>query len=127
MSKTAITPSDYLVNFLPVVLWAGFIYYLSAQQVLPSFALNTWDFLFKKTAHMFVYGVLFLLLFRAFKQTVGLVGYKAWVIPLALTIAYAIFDEAHQTLTPGRTGTLRDIGFDALGVSLVLMRKFGYI
>lgn len=118
---------DILIAFAPAVLWAGFIYFLSAQQVLPSLTLNTFDFLFKKTAHIFVYAVLYLLIFQALKETTRLTGVKLWTIPLILTIVYATFDEAHQTFTPGRHGSLRDIGFDALGVSLVLMRKFGYI
>jgi len=118
---------DTILAFAPSIVWAGFIFFLSAQQVLPSLTLNTLDFLFKKSAHIFVYAVLFVLLFRAFKETHKLTGYKVWVIPLILTLAYATFDEAHQTFTPGRHGSLRDIGFDALGASLVLMRKFGYI
>ena len=127
MSKTVTSIFRPIKAFLPAVVWAGFIYYLSAQQVLPSLTLSTWDFLFKKTAHMFVYAVLYLLLFKAFKQTASLTGHKVWLLPLVLTLAYATFDEAHQAFTPGRHGTVRDVGFDALGVSLILMRKFGYI
>ncbi|HCR80893.1 MAG: VanZ-like protein [Candidatus Pacebacteria bacterium GW2011_GWB1_47_8] len=118
---------DRILAFAPTVVWAGFIYILSAQSVLPSLTLNTLDFIFKKSAHMFVYAVLYILLFQAFRETTNLQGFKSWVVPLVLTLAYATFDEAHQTFTPGRHGTLRDIGFDTLGASLVLMRKFRYI
>ncbi|MFH2118741.1 MAG: VanZ family protein [Candidatus Paceibacterota bacterium] len=116
-----------ILAFLPPVIWAIFIYYLSAQQVLPSLYLSTWDFLFKKSAHIFVYGVLYLLLFRSFSQTTELKNHAKWLLPLVFALAYATFDELHQTTVPGRTGTLRDIGFDLLGCNLVLMRKFGYI
>lgn len=127
MPKNAPTLSSALIAFAPPVLWASIIFFLSSQQVLPSLSLNTWDFLFKKSAHIISYGILYFLLFRAFEKTTSLTGKKRWALPLFFALAYAIFDEFHQTLTPGRTGTLRDVGYDTLGCCLVLMRKFGYI
>jgi VanZ family protein len=127
MSKTNNNLSSFLLAWLPVVLWAGMIYYLSAQQILPSLVLVTWDFVFKKSAHVFVYGVFYILVFRALQQTTQLSGHQVWLLPLIITLAYATFDELHQSAVSGRTGSLRDVGFDALGCSLVMMRKFGYI
>lgn len=127
MSKIAKLTSSPFVAFLPVFIWASFIFYLSSQQVLPSLTLDTWDFLFKKSAHVFCYGVLYFLLFRAFQKTTHLTGNRVWLVPLFWTLAYAGFDEFHQSFTPDRHGTLRDVGFDTLGASLVIMRKFGYI
>lgn len=127
MSKTANHIFEIVVVFLPAVVWAGFIYLLSSQQVLPSLAISTWDFVFKKSAHVFSYAVLYILLFRAFHKSAPLSGHHIWLIPLLLTLVYAGFDELHQSLVPSRHGSVRDIGFDALGASLVIMRKFGYI
>ncbi len=127
MSKKNNNIFKVIVAFLPAVIWASFIYFLSAQSVLPSLALSTWDFVFKKTAHVVVYGILYILFFRGFQQTTELKGNQVWLLPLILTLAYAAFDELHQSTVPGRHGSLRDIGFDALGCSLVIMRKFGYI
>ncbi|OGJ37294.1 MAG: hypothetical protein A2383_01310 [Candidatus Pacebacteria bacterium RIFOXYB1_FULL_39_46] len=127
MSKIVKKTFSVILAFLPPIIWATFIYYLSAQRVLPSLYLNTWDFLFKKSAHIIVYGILYLLLLHSFNSTTNLKNNARWLLPLVLAIAYATFDEFHQTTVPGRTGTLRDIGFDFLGCNLVLMRKFGYI
>lgn len=127
MSKTVSHPFEIILAFLPAVIWAVFIYFLSSQQVLPSFTISTWDFVFKKSAHVFSYAVLYILLFRAFHKSSPLSGKQVWLMPLALTLAYAGFDELHQSLVPSRHGSVRDIGFDILGASLVIMRKFGYI
>jgi VanZ family protein len=127
MSKIVNKVFSVFFAFLPSVVWAGIIYYLSSQQVLPSLTLSSWDFLFKKTAHIVAYAILYLLLFRGFSLTANLKGNTRWALPLLLAVAYAAFDEFHQAFVPGRTGTLRDIGFDSLVCSLVLMRKFGYI
>ncbi|HEX9817830.1 MAG TPA: VanZ family protein [Patescibacteria group bacterium] len=127
MSKTVNSIFKVILAFLPSLIWAGLIYYLSAQQVLPSLILNSWDFIFKKSAHIIVYAILYLLLFRAFSLTTNLRGHARWLVPLLITITYAVLDEFHQLVVPGRTGTLRDVGFDTLGCSLILMKKFGYI
>lgn len=127
MSKTATLSANPIFAFLPAILWAGLIYFFSSQQVLPGFTLDTWDFIFKKSAHVFVYAVLYWLLFRAFAQSAPQKGHRVWLMPLILTLAYAFFDEFHQSLVPNRHSSLRDVGFDTLGASLVILRKFGYI
>lgn len=124
---TANTLSKAILAFLPAAVWMGCIYSFSAQSILPGLTVNVWDFIFKKTAHMVAFGLLYFLLFLGFRKTVPLTGQTAWSVPLALTILYACLDELHQSFVPGRFGTLRDIGFDTLGCSLVMMRKFGYI
>jgi VanZ family protein len=127
MSKTAIPLPSRFLAFAPALVWAGVIYLFSSQQVLPSLTLDTWDFIFKKSAHVFVYAVLYWLLFRAFAKGAPQAGRRAWLVPLVWTLAYALFDEFHQSLVPNRHSSLRDVGFDALGASLVMLRKFGYI
>jgi len=116
-----------VLSFVPAVIWAGVIYYLSAQQVLPSFSLDIGDFLFKKSAHMFVYAILYLLILLPIQYHQLSRGYKRLLIPLFIAITYAILDEFHLSLTPGRTPSLRDVGFDTLGCSIVILKKLGYI
>lgn len=117
----------FLSGWIPVLLWAGLIYYLSDQSVLPGFKVSIWDFLFKKTAHLTVYAVLYLLTQRALNLTTKLNINISWKIALLACILYGISDEAHQTFVMGRQGTLRDVGFDTLGSSLVILRKLRYI
>lgn len=114
--------------WLPPTLWALFIYVLSDQGVLPTFSEDLYDFIFKKLAHMFVYAVLYILLHRAFSRTFpGKISQKAWVFALLLTFCYAASDELHQMFVPGRYGTIRDVGYDMLGASIVLLRQYQYI
>lgn len=55
-------------------------------------------------------------------------GLRGWIhndtrriaVALALTLAWAILDELHQTTVPGRFGSLTDILLNALGAVLAL-------
>lgn len=127
MSKNVKNFFSVLVSFIPAVLWAFLIYSFSAQSVLPGFTLDSWDFLFKKSAHIFVYAVLYFLLLWAFEKHSLLKGSARWYIPLLFAITYAFFDEFHQSFTPGRHPSFRDVGFDTLGCSLIIFKKLGYI
>ncbi len=114
--------------WLPPLLWALFIYVVSDQGVLPSFTEVFHDFIFKKMAHMFVYGVLYFLLHRAILVTFReKVSKSVWALALLLTFVYAASDELHQMFVPGRYGTIRDVGYDMLGASIVLLRQYQYI
>ncbi len=112
--------------FAPATLWAIVIYIFSAQEVLPGLSLSISDFLLKKTAHIFVFAVLYLLMLKGF-SSLGEAPIKAWKKTMFICLMYAIIDELHQTIVPGRTGTVRDVGYDFLGISLAFMQKFRYI
>ncbi len=100
------------------LLWMGFIFFLSAQPVLPGPKVMWGDFLFKKGAHMFVYAMLYLWWLIFFKKYEELSGKKVenkWWWCLVLVFLYALTDEYHQSFILGRTATARDVGFDTLG------------
>lgn len=118
--KSAI--KTYFLAYLPVLSWASLIFFLSAQPSLPKFNESAFDFIFKKGAHMFVYAVLYGLLFRARLQTVNQkISKKSYIFPILISFLYAISDELHQSTVAGRHPSIRDIGFDMLGVSTVLL------
>ena len=105
--------------WLPPLLWAGLIFYLSDLPSLQT-GLGFWDIILRKGAHIFEYGVLTLFLFRAFRSSTlwnkdrisfwsGLCG-----------VLYAFSDEIHQAFVPGRGPALSDVGIDTLGVILAL-------
>jgi VanZ family protein len=75
---------------------------------------------------MFVYGVLYVLTYRGVhlyqKPT-----HKNWALPFLLCIIYATVDELHQMFTPNRSPTVRDIGYDLLGISIAFLRLHSYI
>lgn len=130
MPKFSTHLSLYLSAYLPVLLWAGLIFFFSSQQALPGPEDVMLNFLFKKMAHIFVYAGLYFWIFRAFALTLQPANRHKAVIfyaPLFLTVLYAISDEIHQSFVFGRSATLRDIGYDFLGASLVMLRQFRLI
>jgi VanZ family protein len=99
----------------PPLAVMGLIFFLSAQPDLGT-DLGWIDTVLRKCAHMGLYGLLWLLWARA-------VG--PWPA-LAITLAYAVSDEYHQTFVTGRHGAATDVLIDAVGVALaaVLARQW---
>ncbi|MBP7700681.1 VanZ family protein [Candidatus Woesebacteria bacterium] len=114
--------------YFPPIAWGIFIFILSSQNSLPGFEQSPIDFFFKKSAHIFVYLVLYLLVKRSidikynYKQTK-----KQILLPIFICLIYAISDELHQSMTPGRYPTVRDVGYDMLGVGTAFLRKYNFI
>lgn len=114
--------------WLPPMLWAVFIFTLSAQGVLPNLTEVFSDFIFKKMSHIFVYAVLYFLLTRAVTISFPQLDTKnSWKVAMILCFIYAVSDELHQMFVPGRYGTIRDVGYDMLGAGIVLLRQYQYI
>lgn len=115
---------------LPPLLWAVLIFIFSSQPTLPSFNLSILDFLFKKSAHIFVYFTLYLLTWRALRLLQPQLPAhhpRIWLIALVLCLLYAITDEYHQSFVAYRTATAQDIGYDMLGVLLAFLWRYRYI
>ena len=69
----------------------------------------------RKLAHFFLYtlgGILILLYINLYKITDNNKVIISWIIGTA----YAITDEIHQLFVPGRSGEIRDVFIDSLGV-----------
>jgi len=83
----------------------------------------------RKTAHLVVYGVLGLLaaralrgLFSGYVRTTDREGlWRMGVVVLPFGALVAAADELHQTLVPSRTGSIRDVAIDMVGVSVGLL------
>jgi len=110
-----VTDSRGLTHWLPVLLWAGVIFALSAIPSLGT-GLGTWDVILRKGAHMTEYAVLALLLVRA-------LGREAPA--LALGILYAASDELHQAFVRGRHASPIDVAIDTVGllIGLIVWRR----
>lgn len=117
-----------LIDLGLVVAWATLIFLLSAQEVLPGFSVSLHDFLFKKGAHMFFYAVLYYLLLRLSRHHLsGLSKPQVYLLPLLLTFLYACLDEVHQATVPGRHPAGRDVVYDMLGATTVLLHRLKLI
>lgn len=98
-----------LVRWLPALLWAGAIFFLSSRSRLPEPpGLLGWD----KLQHSLGYGLGGFLIARA-------VGARGRVTLLAIVIGslYGASDELHQWFVPGRDSDVLDWVADTLGVA----------
>jgi VanZ family protein len=118
----------YLNAYLPPLLWAVIIFALSSQSNLPSPDSSTFNFIFKKSAHITVFAVFFLLLSRGLHITQPRFDLKKnWYIPIGICLFYAVSDEVHQSFVSYRHSSIADIGYDMLGVLTMYLYKIGYI
>jgi VanZ family protein len=74
-------------------------------------------FFIRKGGHVFGYGLLSFLLFRAWRETLRLPGAAGWTLRWANlavlgTALVASLDEYHQSFNPERTGSVRDVALD---------------
>ncbi len=77
---------------------------------------------------MFVYAILYLLIWRGTHILVGAKQRKALlIVPFVIACLYAITDEFHQGFVPGRQPTIRDLGFDVLGIATSFLWWYRYI
>lgn len=106
--------TQLIKRWLPTLLWAGLIFTFSSIPTLPATGPNYFDFIIKKSAHVFVYAVLFFLSVRAARPTKP----QDYLLIFIGCTLYAISDEIHQSFVPGRTPHPRDVGFDILGMIL---------
>ena len=105
----------FLIYWLPVVLWAGGIFYLSSVSGLASNMTVFWDVFWRKLFHAGEFGLLNLLLWRALYCGQKISFKKALFWSLFLTILYAISDEWHQYFVPNRQCRWQDVVQYSLG------------
>ncbi len=72
----------------------------------------------RKYAHVALYALLALFVnLCAFTYPTGRA--VKFAVPLGVCLAYALFDEFHQTFVAGRNGCFADVGIDAIGFAAV--------
>ncbi|MGL5754991.1 MAG: VanZ family protein [Paraclostridium sp.] len=79
------------------------------------------EFLIRKSAHMFLYFVLAILIYNTMNKDSGI---KTYLLSLLLTALYACTDELHQLFVIGRSGELRDVLVDSTGALIGLVLIF---
>ena len=108
------TAFTFLYYLVPPFLYAGLIFYLSAQSDLkPPVEFNMSD----KLIHVLEFGILSFLVMRAIKRKkTGFVAVYPYILGMAGTWVYGISDEIHQYFVPGRSCSIGDIIADGAGV-----------
>lgn len=109
--------------WIPVIIWAGFIFWLSSIPNLKS-GLEQ-DLILRKIAHIFEYALLTFLLYRAIRPEADqykpgkqerTAFLKALLLAIIIAFLYALSDEFHQTFIFGRKGRIEDVGIDSIGI-----------
>jgi len=101
--------------WLPVIIWAGVIFTLSAIPNLKSGLKE--DYILRKIAHTLEFALFMFLLFRAMKSE-GIYAGRAILYSFVIALFYAFSDEFHQLYVVGRQGSIKDVGIDAIGISI---------
>ncbi len=105
--------------WLPVAIQMGLIFYFSSQPsgspTLDKFPLPA------GIGHLGGYGLLGLLLYRAFNGTLLGWDLRAARSSFAFAFIYGVFDEIHQYFVPGRQALLSDVFINGTGVLLALL------
>lgn len=111
-----------LLPTLLVLVWAGMIYWFSDQPDLTVSSNDFADLVLRKAAHMFVFGVLLVLVWSMLRDTFGVRAVRTRIVAaLLLVLAYAIGDEYHQTFVAGRVGHASDVAIDMTGALVALV------
>ena len=92
----------------------------SVQQEL---RIEEWQHIVRKLAHMTIYAILGMLCMGALYTHRLQTGHRP-SIALAISVLYAVSDEWHQTMVPGRSGELRDVCIDSFGALLGVLFVF---
>ena len=110
------------VRWGPLLLWMALIFWLSAQPVVPhpGRAVGLSDHLVDYVAHAVLFGVLALCAWWALgdaRLARRLTGRRRLAAALGLAMLYAVSDELHQALVPGRCATIPDLLADGAGIA----------
>ena len=132
-----------------VILWMIFIFILSSQtanesnglstavtekivkvieKAVPqnSIDIRTFNNVVRKNAHFFIFLILGILVSIALKDS-GYSRKKRLVLAIIICFLYAVSDELHQMLVPGRGAQLKDVVIDSAGaiagIALSFARK----
>jgi VanZ family protein len=90
------------------------IFFFSHQPDLSS-GLGVWDLIGRKIFHAAEYALLCFLWWRAL--AVAMPGAPTLLVAAALSFAYAVSDEIHQTFIEGRHGSPIDVAIDSVGIA----------
>jgi hypothetical protein len=117
--KNAPTLLQRLLAWLPAILWAGIIFFLSAQPGPKLERLGLTGDLLSLATHFSLYAVLMILLVFAIRQSNLLTVPWSEVLAFILLAIYAFSDEYHQSFVPGRVATPLDWLTDIIGAIVV--------
>jgi VanZ family protein len=82
--------------------------------------LEALHWLARRLAHLSEYAILAALWLRGFVRGRGLTPRNAGLLALAISAAWAILDELHQSFVPSRSASVADVALDTTGALIAL-------
>ena len=104
--------AGFVGYWLPVLLWMALIMVGTSLPRPPHLGVESGD----KLAHLVAYGVLGVLLMRAFRFAAACPWWQAALASVLFGTAYGVLDEVHQAFLPSRTCSVEDLVADVMGL-----------
>ncbi len=109
--------------WLPVILWAILIFRFSSGTIPIASTIYWQDFAVKKFGHVLLFGILAVLVYRAFRiNKMNKRNAAIWAVVIATF--YGATDEYHQFFTQGREARIRDVFIDCGGATLIILALY---
>ena len=101
-----------------LIVWVLTIIILSSLPNIPTLKIHTAraEIRLDYMMHFCEYGVLTFMAHLSFTGKEFKINYKKFILIMVSLILFAILDELHQKLIPGRTYSIRDVASDVTGV-----------
>lgn len=116
----------FIKFWLPVILYMIFIFYMSSLEFPGKPKVHIASSSFKVSdmiLHILEYGLLSIVLFRAFHNSSARFKEKALYLTLIVAFLYGLFDEIHQIFVPTRFFEVKDLFFNVVGSSIIFFTK----
>jgi VanZ family protein len=104
-----------------LIAWALTIIIVSSIPNIPTLKIHTAKSVIRLDymMHFCEYGVLSFMTFLSFAGNKFTISYKKFIMITVFLILFAVLDELHQKLIPGRTYSIRDIASNLTGILAV--------
>ena len=106
-----------------LIAWVAIIIILSSIPNIPTLKIHIAksDFRLDYFMHFGEYGVLAFMAFLSFAEVEFRINWKRFITVAIGLVVFAILDELHQKLIPGRTCSIRDVASDVTGVVVAIL------
>lgn len=116
-----------------LIAWAITIIIISSIPNIPTLKIHTArsEYRLDYLLHFCEYGILTFMSFLSFAGKEFKINYKRFILITISLVLFAVFDELHQKLIPGRAYSIRDIASNVTGIlaavvfTVVVFRKLG--
>ena len=106
-----------------LIVWIFAIIFVSSIPSIPTLKIHTAkaDIRLDYLIHFCEYGILAFLAFLSFAEKVFILSFRKYILITMGLILFAVLDEFHQKLIPGRTFNAKDIFSNLMGILALLL------